>query len=153
MALARASTLAARLEPISPGRVRLHVPSEHRSENQLEALCAVLSSHPDVEAVEIDHDNGTVVIVGGGGGGLGGAVADLLEVVAAESAPGSRAGLDRAVQMLGSVDGRIRARTGGWVSLRWIVPAAVIGLGLRMAIARRVVPGTWLWMPHGQEQG
>lgn len=124
MALAKASTF------------RLSVPPDHRSPLELEALGAVVSSHPDVEAVDIDVETGTILIVGAGGREVGGAIADLLDAVAAESAPNARAGLQQAVRTLRSVDGRIQGRTRGLVSLRWVVPAAAIGLGLRIVMAR-----------------
>jgi metal-dependent hydrolase (beta-lactamase superfamily II) len=114
-------------------RVRAHDPSP----DLLEALRTLLSSHPDVEAVEVDDRSGLVVIVGNGGAVVAAAVVKLLEVVEAERASRPKAGLHPAARTLESVDDSLRAFTRGKVSLRWIVPAAVIGIGVRMVIGRR----------------
>jgi hypothetical protein len=138
--------LPARLEHSSAGRVRVRVPKENRTERGMEALRHDLSSHPAVAAVEVNRQTGSVLVHGEDGPALTMAVGELLDVVEKAGPEGEgEVGVETAVGFIKAADRRLSQLTGRRVSLRWVVPAAFVGLGLRALAVEGLSVGTLPW--------
>ncbi|HZU18909.1 MAG TPA: hypothetical protein VFD01_20210 [Candidatus Dormibacteraeota bacterium] len=136
----------ARLEHDLPGRVRVRIGREHRTPEGMGSLERELARHPAVGAVEANPRTGSILVTGEPVAPLREALEQFLELVQEEGPERlPTAGVQAAVDLVRQIDGRLGRATGGRLSLRWLVPAAFLTLGVRQLLAQGLTVGTVPW--------
>jgi hypothetical protein len=102
-----------------------------------------LSSLPDVDTVRINEQTGSVLLLGKPTARLEEVASSLVEVV--EQAGPEQAPEVVAVELVKQIDGGLRRASGGRLSLRWVVPAAFVGLGFRQLLVQGFAVGALPW--------
>jgi Heavy metal associated domain 2 len=136
----------ASLEHRGSNRVRARVAREDRSPERMDRLRRQLSAHPAVDSVEVNHRTGSVLVHGEVATELEGAVRESLELVE-EAGPENvpEAGVESVVLLVREVDRKLRRTTGSRLSLRWLVPTAFVGVGLRQLVREGLTLGSVPW--------
>jgi Heavy metal associated domain 2 len=138
--------LAAQLEHSSHGRIRVRVPRHHRTEAALRRVQSQLEAQAAVSQVTVNARSGSVLVEGDHTDTLRRAlyeVLDIFERAGPEGAP--EAGVETAVSLVKGVDQRLMELTDGKLSLRWLVPAGFITVGIRQLLAQGLTLGTVPW--------
>jgi Heavy metal associated domain 2 len=126
-----------------PGRLRLRVGRDQRTPERMRDLQQRLSSLPGVDSVAVNQRTGSVLMRGDARTKLEGVIGDVVQVVE-ESAP-EAAPEAFAVALVKGLDDRLETVSGGRVSLRWLVPATFVGLGVRQLITQGFTLGAIPW--------
>lgn len=104
-----------------------------------------IRSHPSVSAVAVNEKTGSIVVQGSPGK-VRGAVDEFLEIVEESGEAGDgEVGIATAVGVVKALDRRVQAVTGHRMRLRFLVPAAFFGLGLRALIVDGLTVGSLPW--------
>ncbi len=138
--------LPAQLEHSSHGRIRVRVPRHHRTEVALARVHRQLEAQAAVSRVTVNGRSGSVLVEGDHTDTLRRAlyeVLDIFERAGPEGAP--EAGVETAVSLVKGVDQRLMELTDGKLSLRWLVPAGFITVGIRQLLAQGFTLGTVPW--------
>ncbi|HLH68647.1 MAG TPA: hypothetical protein VKY90_06365 [Candidatus Dormibacteraeota bacterium] len=136
----------ARLEHEAPGRLRVRLGREHRSPERMRPLAQDLARHPAVDAVRTNVRTGSILVTGEPVAPLRQAVGEFLELVQEEGPERlPTVGVQAAVDLVKEVDGLLARVTGGRLSLRWLVPAAFVTVGIRQLLAQGLAVGTVPW--------
>lgn len=136
----------ARLEHSSPGRIRIRVSQEHRRPELLEALGRRLKADHAVQSVEVNARSGSVLVQGLDSRSLRAALDGVFSVVERAGHEGAgEVGVDSAVSLIKQVDRKLSDATGRRISVRWLVPAAFITVGLRQAVVQGLSLGVIPW--------
>lgn len=136
----------ARLEHRSQGRVRVRVPKEERSPQQMHDIHQRLASHPQVGAVEVNANTGSVLVTGENTGRLQSILSEVFTLVESVAQENRReAGVEATVQLVKRADEKLRGVTSGRFSLRALVPTVFIGLGIRELFRQGLSVGTIPW--------
>lgn len=136
----------ARLEHAGPDRVRARVVRRHRSATTMERVRLRLAAAPGVDDVEVNPTTGSVLVRGADRHRLEQALGGALVVLHSLSGddPADR-GVAEVVRLVRSGERRIREASGGRLSLRWVVPAAFVGIGLRELLRQGLTVGAVPW--------
>jgi hypothetical protein len=112
----------------------------------MERLRGQLSAHPAVESVEVNERTGSVLVHGTVTSELEDALGQALELVS-EAGPENvpEAGVESLVLMVKDVDSRLQRATSSRLSLRWLVPAAFIGVAVRQLMREGLTIGNVPW--------
>ena len=129
----------------SHGRVRARLERPFRPE-ELDLIRDRLARHPDVSSVEVNPATGSVLLTGEHADRLHHALAEVVDLIA----PVARGdelepGVEAAVNVVKLADYRLRSATNGRFSLRALVPATFIAIGLRQLIAEGLSIGAVPW--------
>lgn len=146
MAVTEPPKLPAQLEHRSHGRIRVRVPRDQRTEAAFERAQRRLESSAGVSRVSVNARSGSILVEGDHTGSLLSALHDVVEIferAGPDEVP--NAGVEAAVTLVKSVDQKIGELTGGKLSLRWLVPAAFVTLGVRQVLAQGLTLGTIPW--------
>jgi cation transport ATPase len=136
----------ARLEHRSPGRVRARVPKGERNPVRMQEIQDELAQHPNVRHVEVNSATGSVLVTGEGTHRLQSALADVLTLIeSAAQEESQEAGVDATVQLVKTADQKLRGLTNGRFSLRALVPATFITLGVRQLLRQGLSIGVVPW--------
>lgn len=119
---------------------------EDRSPERMDRVGRQLSADPAVDSVELNHRTGSVLVHGRAPAELEAAVRSSLELVE-EAGPENvpEAGVESVVLLVRELDRRLRRTTGSRLSLRWLVPATFIGIGLRQLAREGLTLGSVPW--------
>jgi uncharacterized protein YjhX (UPF0386 family) len=122
------------------------VDGEDRSPAQLDALRKQLASHSHVDAVEVNTRSGSILVLGPDLERLRGALRECL-VLVEKGGPDRipELGLEATVEVVRELDRRLSGITGGRVSIRALVPATFIAMGVRQLIAQGLTLGSVPW--------
>lgn len=124
----------------------MRVSKAERSADRMKAIQDELVQHPAVRSVEVNSQTGSVLVTGEGTGRLQSALADVLALIESAGQEESReAGIEAAVQLVKGADEKLRRVTSGRFSLRALVPAAFISLGIRELLRQGLSVGTIPW--------
>lgn len=136
----------AKLEHASPGRVRARVLRGHRSPATMERVRVRLKAAPGVSHVEVNPATGSVLLRGPNRARLEEALNDALVVFRSLGGeePADQ-GVGQVVDLVRAGEERLRQATGGRFSLRWLVPATFVGLGVRELLRQGLTIGTIPW--------
>jgi hypothetical protein len=135
-----------RLEHRSPGRVRVRVDREHRTPQRMELVRDRLSGNAMVTGVEVNPKTGSVLLHGPRDDVPIDLLSDIFELITTTAAaPIVEPGVEEAVNLVKLVDDRIRDVTAGRLSLRLLVPATFIGVGIRQLLAEGLSLSTVPW--------
>lgn len=146
MAVTDRPKLPAQLEHRSQGRIRVRVPRQHRTEAALERTRRHLESHPAISRVSVNHRSGSILVEGDQTDSLGSALEEVLEIFErAGPDQAADAGVEAAVTLVKSVDRRLGELTDGRLTLRWLVPAAFITVGVRQLLSQGLTLGNLPW--------
>jgi hypothetical protein len=116
------------------------------SPQQLDALREQLASHPDVDAVKVNARSGSILVVGPDLERLRGALQECLVLVEKGGPDGiPELGLEATVEVVRELDRRLSRVTDGRVSIRALVPATFIAMGVRQLIAQGLTVGSVPW--------
>jgi hypothetical protein len=136
----------ARIEHVGAGRVRARVKREARSTPAMAELQVKLGQHAAVGRVEVNPQSGSVLVFGADARELKSALYQFLDLVEEAGPSGmDTVGVEVAVGLVGEIDRKLRRHTGGWVSLRWAVPASFIALGLKQLLRQGFTVGAVPW--------
>jgi hypothetical protein len=136
----------ARIEHEAPGRIRVRLGREDRVSARMEPLAQGLTRHPAVDAVRTNLRTGSILVMGNPMAPLRQVVSEFLEVIQEEGPERlPTAGVQAVVALVKEVDGRIVHATGGRLSLRWLVPAIFVSMGVRQLLTRGLTLGTVPW--------
>ena len=106
-----------------------------------------LAANPAVDAVQVNPRSGSLLLLGGPGARLQDAashVFDLVERTSPDQLP-EVAIEDVAVGLVRQLDRRINRVSKGRASLRWLIPAAFVGFGVRQLVRQGLGVGTIPW--------
>jgi Heavy metal associated domain 2 len=134
------------LEHSAHGRVRVRLHRPHRTTDNYERIRRHLVAHADVQDVQVNTRTGSLLIQGSSGEAVQsvlGEVLDLMQPLADEESLEPE--IDALVNAVKAADSRLRAATGGRVSLRWVVPAAFVSIGIRQLLAQGLTVGNVPW--------
>ncbi|HEY4025812.1 MAG TPA: hypothetical protein VGO86_05215 [Candidatus Dormibacteraeota bacterium] len=126
--------------------MRIRVDPRHRSPEQMDLVRRRLDANPDVDSVTVDLRTGSILVLGSSTERLRAAldtVVDIVEEAGPEGLP--EAGVVVAVDLVRDLDRRLAAATAGRVSLRWLVPAAFLTIGVRQLIRQGLTAGQIPW--------
>lgn len=130
----------------SPGRIRVRVRQEDRRPEHMELLREQLSHDPNVDLAEVNARSGSVLVLGGQTDQLRQALENVLDVVQKAGPEGlPELGVDAVVDTVKQVDDRLARVTNGRVSLRVLVPATFIAVGLRQLLRQGLSAGAIPW--------
>ena len=105
-----------------------------------------LSAHPGVSAVAVNLSTGSVLVTGRHTDQLQQALSELLDIVVESVAgPAIEPGVESTVRLVRNADTRLRSLTNGRFSLRAIVPAAFVAVGIRQLIVEGLTLGAVPW--------
>jgi hypothetical protein len=136
----------ARIVHKAAGRVRVRIEKPYRSEELAERVRTRLEDHPSVESVQTNVRTGSVLVTGGHGDALRAALNEAVEIIEEAGPEGVReAGMETLVTLVKGVDARLGGASGGRLSLRWLVPAAFVGVGIRQLIREGLGVGAVPW--------
>jgi hypothetical protein len=112
----------------------------------MQAIGDELAQHPAVRNVEVNSRTGSVLVTGEGTGRLRSAVSDVLTLIESVGHEESReAGVEATVQLVKRADQKLRGVTNGRFSLRALVPALFISVGIRELLKQGLSLGTIPW--------
>jgi len=136
----------AQLQHISSGRARARVHKRERTPTHMEQVKRRLEAHPGVKHVEVNAKTGSVLVKGDRDDQIQHALDDALNLVKGfeEGEPSDQA-INAVVELVKDADSKVRHLTAGRISLRWLAPAAFVGVGLRQLIAEGLTLGTVPW--------
>lgn len=126
--------------------MRARVAPDERSPEGMERLRSQMSTHPGVHGVQVNPRTGSILVHGEVGAQLEKAIREyleLLEEAGPENVP--EAGVESAVLLVRNIDRRLRLSSGSRLSLRWLVPAAFVGLGVRQLLRDGPAVGNVPW--------
>lgn len=129
------------------GRLRARVRREARTAETMAGIRRHLEGHMAIDSVEVNRQSGSVLACGADHAAVRAALEEVLQLVE-PFVDGDRAD-DRvaaAVALVRECDRRLRATTGGRVSLRWLVPAALLTAGIRQMMAQGLALGSVPWI-------
>lgn len=136
----------ARLEHAGPTRLRARVVRQERSRATLERVRREIAARPGVHEVRVNGATGSVLVEGPDRDQLHEAVSEALHLVRSFSGEESPdRGVEQVVRLVRTADRRLQAATDGRISLRWLVPAAFVGLGVRQFFQQGFTLGTIPW--------
>lgn len=134
------------VEHSSPGRMRVRLHKPHRNPETFRRLRNHLEKQASVASVEINERSGSLLIRAADADATRGALSDVLDLV------GPMAADDRLepdvtflVEAVRSADQRIKAATKGKLSLKWMIPASFLTVGVRQLLAQGLTLGTVPW--------
>jgi hypothetical protein len=112
----------------------------------MEQLKHRLESRPGIERVQVRPTTGSILVEGRRDEQIDAALHEVFDLVRvfAEGEPSERA-VELVVEAIRSADGRVKDVTGGWLSLRWLVPATFVGVGVRQLLAQGLTLGNVPW--------
>lgn len=146
MAVVEHPKVRARVEHRSPGRIRARVLKTDRDEDALERVKQRLDSQPGVDRSTVNPRSGSILVEGERTDALHAALDQVLELLAADpSHEAADAGVEASVELVKRLDVKLGELTDGRVSLRWLVPAAFISVGVRQLVAEGLTLGTVPW--------
>ena len=138
--------VTAALEHQSPGRMRIRLHKPHRNPATYQRLRRHLERQPSVDSVEINERSGSLLIGTRDGDAARSALAEVLELVRPLASDDKlEPDMTRVVDAVRIVDERIRIASGGKLSLRWVIPATFLGVGLRQLMREGITLGTVPW--------
>ena len=119
---------------------------EHREEELLEDLGRRLKAHEGVDSVDINAVSGSVLVQGADSESLRHALDGVFSVIERAKEEGvGEMGVDSAVSLIKQLDAKLSDATGRRISLRWLVPAAFITVGVRQAVVQGISVGAIPW--------
>jgi hypothetical protein len=112
----------------------------------MERIKRRLEAQPGVQHVEVNTRTGSVLVQGDRDDQLRSALEDALNIVRSvqEGEPSDQA-VTAIVEVVKAADSRVRELTAGRISLRWLVPATFVGLGIRQLMAQGLTLGNVPW--------
>lgn len=136
----------ARLRHRSHGRVRATLQKSERSQGRMEQIKKQIESQPGIRSVNVNPTTGSVVVTGDHNHQIHEALDTAVQLVESlqegEPAPKAVEALVGAVKL---ADSRLRQTTGDRISLKWLVPGAFVGVGLRQLLAEGLTIGAVPW--------
>jgi hypothetical protein len=137
----------AELEHSSEGRIRVRVPRTHRTRVAFEAVQRQLDSHAGVDRVTVNRHSGSILVEGEQSDAIHAALKEVFDIFEHSERPEEAAekGVDLAVSLVRRFDSRLMEMTDNRVTLRWLVPATFITLGVRQMLAQGFALGTLPW--------
>jgi Heavy metal associated domain 2 len=135
----------ARLVHATRGRARVRVDRAHRSPEQMEHVRRQLAAQPGVHEVEVNRATGSVVVRGHHRDELVAALSGTLTLVGSLKGDEPEQGVDVLVGAVRAANQRLTRATGGRLSLRWLVPAVFVSLGVRELMRQGLTVGTIPW--------
>ena len=138
--------MPALLEHRSHGRIRVRVPRQSRTEGALGQARQLLEAKAAVSRVTVNPRSGSILVEGDNTDLLHSTlqeVVNLFEQASAETT--ANAGVEAAVNAVKRLDQKLGEMTGRRVSLRWLVPAAFIAVGIRQLRTQGFTVGTVPW--------
>ena len=146
MAVTEPPKLPALLEHRSYGRIRVRVPRRSRTEGALGHVQQQLEGRAAVNRVTVNHRSGSILVEGDNTDLLHSALQEVVNVFEqATPDTAANAGVEAAVNAVKRADEKLGEMTGRRVSLRWLVPAAFIAVGIRQLLAQGFTVGTVPW--------
>jgi hypothetical protein len=130
----------------SHGRVRASVEKGERSPERMQEIKQRIQDHPGVRGVEVNPTTGSVLVTGEHNDQIRQALDSALVLV--ESLQGgepSEKAVETVVGAVKAADSRVLEATAGRVSLKWLVPASFVAVGLRQLIAQGLTAGSVPW--------
>jgi copper chaperone CopZ len=105
-----------------------------------------LESRPGIRSVNVNPTTGSVIVTGDHDDQIHEALDTALELVESlhEGKPSEKA-VETVVGAVKAADFRMRQSTGGRISLKWLVPGAFVGIGLRQLLAEGLTIGAVPW--------
>ena len=127
--------------------MRVRVDRDHRQPERLEQVRQHLARRAEVRAVEVNPTSGSVLLQGESTDALRDAFREAVDLVeeSGSAEDFERRGVEAAVGYVRLADDRLGAATRGKVRLRWLVPAAFVGFGVRQLILEGLTLGQVPW--------
>ena len=126
--------------------MRASVENGERSPEQLNRIKRRVEEQPGVRNVEINLATGSVVVQGDSEAQIRRALDTAVVLVGSVSdGEPSEQVVEAVVRAVQAADQKVRQGTGGAISLRWLVPATFVGLGVRQLIAQGFTIGSIPW--------
>jgi|SRR5215469_2840266 len=138
--------MPALLEHRSHGRIRVRVPRQSRTEGALGQVRQLLEASTAVNRVTVNPRSGSILVEGDNTDLLHSTLQEVVDVFEqASPETTANAGVEVAVKAVKRVDEKLGEMTGRSVSLRWLVPAAFIAVGIRQVLVQGFTVGTVPW--------
>jgi hypothetical protein len=106
-----------------------------------------LAADPAVSSVEVNHRSGSVLVTGEHTADLHSALStmlDIVETIARTEQPSDQA-VNAVVNAVKAADEGLRRHTDGRLSVRWLIPAAFVSLGVRELLRQGLTLGAVPW--------
>jgi hypothetical protein len=113
----------------------------------MEQLKQRLASNPHVSSVQVNPRSGSVLVTGTAQAELQAALTGVLNVVQAvrSTHQPEEAAIETVVGVVREADKTLRRYTDGRLSIRWLIPATFVGVGLRQLLREGLTLGTVPW--------
>ena len=123
------------------------MPRTHRTRVSFESVERHLGSHSGVHRVTVNRRSGSILVEGEQNEPLRSALKEVLEIFQQSESPEDAAekGVELATSVIRQFDSRLMQMTGYRVSLRWLIPAAFISVGVRQMLIQGFGVGTIPW--------
>jgi hypothetical protein len=123
------------------------VPKTHRTRVSFESVQRHLESRAGVDRVAVNRSSGSILVEGDQNEPLRSALKEVLEIFEQSETPedAAKAGVEVAVSLVQQLDERLMEMTDNKVTLRWLVPAAFISVGIRQLFAQGFTLGGIPW--------
>ena len=136
----------AHLQHRSSGRARARLPKQERSPARMTQIKSRLEAQPGVQQVEVNSKTGSVLVQGDRDDEIQQALENAFNLVKSmQEGDASDQAVGSVVEVVKSADSKVRQLTGGRMSLRWLVPATFVGVGVRQLILEGLTLGTVPW--------
>jgi copper chaperone CopZ len=126
--------------------MRATLEKDERSPERMNRIKRRVESQPGIRSVDVNPATGSVVVRGESDEQIREALDSALVLVEAlQQGEPSEQVVETVVHAVKAADARVRQSTGGTISLRWLVPAAFVGLGVRQLFAQGLTVGSIPW--------
>lgn len=134
------------MEHQSPGRMRIRLHKHHRNAATYERIRRHLERQPSIDSVEVNQRSGSFLIRSQDAEAARSALNEVMELVRPLAADDKlEPDMTRVVEVVRNVDERIRVASGGKLSLRWVIPATFLTVGVRQLLREGLTLGTVPW--------
>jgi hypothetical protein len=136
----------AHLRHRSHGRMRVTLERSDRSPGQMEQVKKRIESQPGIRSVDINPTTGSVIVTGEHNHQIEQALEAAVELVETlQQGKPSQKAVDTLVSAVKVADSRLRQTSSDRISLKWLVPGAFVGIGLRQLLAQGLTIGDVPW--------
>ena len=134
------------LEHSSPGRMRIRLHKPHRNPETYRRLQSHLQKQPSVQSVEVNQRSGSLLIRASDAEAARIALGQVLDLVQSLAGDGKlEPDVTFLVEAVRNADERIRIATQGKLSLKWLIPATFVSVGVRQLLREGLTLGTVPW--------